>query len=117
MKLKSKLLHLTKFNGIFSIFSARIPGNFYAVYVFDFIVQMIGSAAYFFTVFNTCIYFIGMCFYINTMGADLKARVTDLDRMYLQIRSDNRYIPMENKAAWAVEIQFHNEIMEYALLL
>lgn len=98
-----------------NLFSARIPGNFYVVYLIDFVIQAIGSYAYYFIVFNTSIYFIGMCFYVNTMVVDLKTRVAELNRNYLQARSGANYIPMEDRQAWAAEIRFHNEIIELDL--
>lgn len=93
--------------------SVHLRGNIFVVYVIEFVVQVVGSCGYYSVEFCTSLYFIGMCFYIKTMETDLRARIVDLNMKYLQARAGVSYTPMENLHAYANEIRFHNEIIEY----
>lgn len=100
-------------------FSFPMSNNTYVAFFIDWIVQAFGSGAYMLAIFICAMYYIGMCFYINTMIDDLKTDMVDLDKN-LRIKLGRRYDPLNNNSnqhALAMGIRFHNEIIEQVYLI
>lgn len=80
-------------------------------YFFDWFIQAASSVAYFLTIFEASMYFLGMCLYIPALIDDLRGALNDLNETLVN-RPITNLDGADAQRALASEITYHVEVIK-----